>query len=404
MISKEKMFIVADNIDDTIQSQATGYDIRVFKVFTNFEKYINENPVILDTIVITERVLPFTGQNMQRLMQVMASPFVKLNGHIIYLVKEAESIEKVNTFLETMQLDNWVVYQGDLSVKFITDIVVGTGRDFSEGVNEIVTYRVRASEYIKQQNQLKYETDDNRYMTDEDLLSGIPDIEEPEELSPSIGECATINYIVGKRSLEGSLMCFFLAQYFGMKERAIIIEKDTEYHMLGEILTKSNIDFEYITVEDLYKDISTEINKIKNSAKKLVFIGTKEKRSYDYNFLFDILYSNLKDDFGHFIKECDYEETPYGRYYTVVLPNTVPALLECCNSLKYDLNPEEVTFVGLQTSNLGPINIVSKEMKMIAEFVLNKNGIEAQVIHANGLLLKGEQVVYDIFGVLNRSN
>ena len=37
MVSREKMFIVASNLDDSIKSQTTVYDITLFKTFIGFE-------------------------------------------------------------------------------------------------------------------------------------------------------------------------------------------------------------------------------------------------------------------------------------------------------------------------------------------------------------------------------
>lgn len=404
MISRDKVFIVADNVDDTIQSQITAYEIKIFRTFVDFEQYVNDNPVVVDSVVITEKTLPFTGQNIARVVQVMQSPFFKMIGSMLYLIGEDTSLEKVNSLLDTRDIKSWVVYQGDLSMHFIVDIIIGNGRNTTEGLNEVITYRVRAADYIRQQNQLKYKSNENKYLTDEDLLSGIPNIEEPEEINPSQETALDVNYIVGDLCMERSLIVFLLSQYFSMSERTLVVEKDVDYHMLGEMFTKSGLDFEFVAIEDLYKDVDYVLNQIRGSSKKLVYVGTKQRRHYDYTFVMDILESNLKSSFRHIIKECDFDETPYGRYYTIVTANTVPTVLKCCNSLKYDVDPELATFIGVQSSNLGAINITSNEMKAIAEVVLSKNGINAQVVHTNGLLLKGDKAVYDIFGILNRSN
>lgn len=404
MIARDKLFIIADNIDDSIQVQISSYEINVFRTFTEFESYINLTPVVLDTLVISEHTIPFTGQNMARILMAVNSPFLKLNGNVVYLIGENTDYDTVNIFLETRNIDNWAVYQGDLSVKFITDIIVGNGRRAHENVNEIVTYRIRTADYIKQQNQLKYEDNGGKYKTDEDLLQGIPDVDEPEEITLSSEHRMITNYIVGDSMMERSLMVFLLAQYLSMKQRVLIIEKDIDYHMLGEIVTKSDIPFTFIEIEDLFKNVTDTIDKIKLANEKLVFVGTKNRLKYDYNFVFDILHSNLKDNFDFMIRECDFEETPYGKYYTVVTPNNIPDLLKCCNSLKYCIDKEAATFVGVQTSDLGALNISSSEMKGIIEMVLGCNGVTAQVVRANGLLLKGDEIVYDILSIINRGN
>ena len=86
MLARDKLFIIADNIDDSIQVQVSSYDIKVFKTFTEFESYINVTPIVLDTLVISEKVIPFTGQNMARILMATNSPFLKLNGNVVYLI------------------------------------------------------------------------------------------------------------------------------------------------------------------------------------------------------------------------------------------------------------------------------------------------------------------------------
>ena len=404
MILRSKMFIVAGNIDDSIKSQTSSYDITIFKTFVDFEKYANEVPIILDTLIISARELPFNGTNMSRLLNVLNSTFVQVQGNVVYLVDNSTNIDNVNDFLTIRKIKNWAVYQGDLSMKFITDIVTGAGRTQAEGQNEIITYRIRATDYIKQQNQLKYESDDNKYYTDEDLLSGIPDEKEPEDIKPAQELETIVNYVVGDNSVERTLMVFFLAQYLALNEKVVIMERDVEYHTLTELATKSELPAEMIYIDELLDDIDRVIVRIKASMERLIIIGCKNRRNYDYNFLMDVLISNLKGDIPHIIRECDLNEIPYGKLYTIVVRNTVPDILKCCNSLHDKIEAEKVTFVGMQTCKLGPVNVNSAEMKSIIEVVLSINGIATQVVHANGIVLSGEEVVYDVLSIINRGN
>lgn len=404
MLCKDKMYLVAGNVDDSIKSQTTVYDITLFKSFVDFEKYVDSTPVIIDTLVLTTNELQFTNTNMMRLLAILDSPFMKIKGNVVYLVDNTYDLKTINDFLNSKSLTSWAVYQGDLSNKFISEIVSGEGRQTVEGQVDIVTYRIRASDYVKQQTSLKYESDDNDYMTDENMLRDIPDEVEPEDINPTTEAIAKVNYVVGDNSIERTLMAFFLAQYRSMERKTIIIEKDSEYHTLTEFVTKTGIDCEFITIDEIVDDITSVINTIRATAKKLIVIGCIKRMVYDYNFIMDILQSNLKTDVSYFIRECNYEETPYGRTYSIVVKNTVPDVLKCCNSLKFDIIPDDVTFIGMQLGNLGPVNITSKEMNAVITSVLGKNGIVAQVIKTEGVLLKGDEVVYDILGILNRTD
>lgn len=404
MIRRDKMFLIAGNIDDSIKSQSTIYDIKLFKTFVDFERYVDATPVIINTLVLTTNELQFTNTNMVRLLNILNSPFMEIRGSVIYLVDNTYDLQTIHQFLTSKGITDWAVYQGDLSSKFISDIVNGEGRETVEGQVDIVTYRIRASEYIKQQQNLKYASEEDKYMTDEDLLQGVPDEEEPEDIKPTIDRDAMVNYIVGDNSKERTLMAFLLAQYRSLRDKTVIVEKDCDYHTLTEFVTKSGVDCELITVDELLEDITRSISIIRETSKTLIVIGAIKRVGYDYNFIMDILQSNLKHEVAYFIQECDYDETPYGRLYSIVVPNNVPDVLKCCNSLKYDINPDDATFIGIQLGTLGPVNITSDEMKAIITKVLGKNNIVAQVVKVSGIVLQNEEVIYDILGILNRAD
>ena len=118
----------------------------------------------------------------------------------------------------------------------------------------------------------------------------------------------------------------------------------------------------------------------------------------------DVLESNLKGELSYIIRECDYSETPYGMFYTVVMSNTVPEVLRSCSILRYRPRVDSVTFIGMQLNDLGPVNISSNEMGAVISTVLEVNGIMAQTIRVSGIKLKGEDSAYDILGIINRGN
>lgn len=404
MLAKSKLFLVAECIDDSIKLRVPTYDITLFKNFVSLEKYIETTPVMIETLVITTNELPFTATNMEKLMRLLKSPFLKITGNVVYLVDRTYDVRDINKLLEMKGITEWAIYQNEITPKFVTDIVSGVGRESNEGQVEIVTYRIRASEYVKQQNTLKYENTEGKFLTDEDLLSNVPNEEEPEDIVVSEDFETTVNYIVGQDSYERTLMVFTLAQYLSQTDKTIIVERDVKYHKLTEMVTKAGVDCELILIDSMFENVSETLLKIKGTDKKLVVLGAIDRFEYDYNFIMDLLMSNLKGSFAHIIRECDYEETPYNKTYTIVIKNTVPSLLECVSSLKYDIDEDRVTFVGMQIGDLGPVNLTSKEMENILKRALEKNRIAAQVVKARGVVLKGEEVIYDILSILNRAN
>jgi CRISPR/Cas system-associated endoribonuclease Cas2 len=404
MISKEKMFIVAGNVDDSIKSITPVYDISIYPDFLKFEEYINSTPIVLGSIVISERELPFTSTNMARLLDLLSTPFLKLTGSCIYLIDNNTPKDAVSSFLEDNGITTIVFYQGDLSSRFIADIVSGAARIADESETEVITYRMRASEYAVAQNIKKYESDEETYITDEEALAEIPAIEEPEIQVPSVDILSNTYYVVGKQSMERTLFTFIEAQYLALNGKTIIVESDVKYHRLTDMVLKSTVDFEYIDISEFNVNPTKIIQDIKNSAARLIVMGCKDRIVYDYDFVFDVLSSNLLGYIDYFIKECDFTQTPYGSYYNIVCADTVPDVLECCNSLVYDIDEEKVLIVGVRTGEKTEVNITSTEMTDIVRVVLEKNNLFAEVVEANGINLRGEDIVYDVFSIIGRGN
>ena len=404
MIEKEKLFVVAGNIDDSIKSVTPIYDIEIFPTFVGFEEYINKTPITLGMIVISEKELPFTSSNMVRLFDVLEAPFLTLTGQCLYLINQDTQKETVNKFIKHNEIDNIICYQGDLSSKYIADIITGAARTADERETEIITYRVRAADYAMEQNIKKYESDDAHYETDEEELAEVPDEPEPEQRIPSIDIVTSCYYVVGSRSVERTLFAFIEAQYLALNGKTLIIESDVDYHTLTDMATKSKASYEIIDMQEVIDSISSVIARIKNSGSKLIIIGCVNRLHYDYDFIYDLFVSNLAGFVDYFVKECDFEQTPYGSYYNIICGATVPEVLECVSKLKYDVDEDKVLFVGMKTRELGPCNITSSEMTDIVQLLLGKAQLLAQVVSAKGIDLKGDGIAYDVLSLIGRGN
>ncbi len=404
MQTKAKMFIVASNIDESIKAVTPVYDITIFTTFVEFADYINNNPVIVDTVIVTETELPFTSVNMSNLLDVLSTSFLRLESKCIYLISNSTSKEVVQGFLNDIDASVITCYQGDLSPRYISEIVNGSARESDESETEVITYRYRASDYIAQQNIKKYETDEEDYDTDEDLLSEVTPVDEPEIVIPTIDVLTNCFYVVGKQSMERALFTLLEAQYLSLNGKVLIIESDVEYHRLTDMVLKSDIEYEYIDIDDFYNNCSAVINKIKASISNFIFIGVKKRIKFDYDFIFDIVFSNLVGYVDYFIKECDFVQTPYSAHYNIICEDNVPAILECIESLRYDIEEDKVVFVGLRTRDMGALNVSSSEMRDLVQVLLGKENVRAEVLTAYGINLKGDSAVYDIFSIIGRGN
>lgn len=399
---REKMFVVSEILDESIKSQTPVYDVTLFNTFINFESYIEGTPIIINTLIITSRELPFNNSNMARLMQVIDSPFLQITGPVIYIIDSSYNKKTVEMFMKSAELDKYAIYQGDIDVRYVTDIITGEARESQEQQTYEVTYRIRAEEFVRQAAEIQHDDTEQRFMTDEDDLAGIPDEEEPKDILPETEYETKITYIAGEDREERTVLCFLIAQYLALNGKTVIIEHDTEYHRLTEYYTKSGIKgVTFITVNEMYSNVQDVIFRIKESKDKLIVIGAIDRIRYDYNFMFSLLYNNLKSFISDIIMECNYDEVPYGVDVIYVCQNTVPDVLKMAINISQVVVPEKTKFIGLQMHDIVPIDLTTEEMIAIISSVLSKNEIDGEVVYAGGIRLKGEKTAYDICSIIS---
>lgn len=401
MISRDKMYVVSEILDESIKSQTAVFDVKLFKSFIDLETYIEGTPIIISTLVISSRELPFNSTNMTRLANTLQSPFLRINGQVIYVIDKTYDKKIVSKFFEGLATTvKSVVYQGDVTLRYITDIVTGEARDVQENKTYDVVYRVRASEYVKQQATLEYDSVEDDYLTDEDEMSGIPEEEIPEDIIPSAPRKLEVKYVAGGDREERTALTFLLAQYLSLSGKTIIIEHDKDYHRMTEFYTKSKIDGLFITIMEIYQNVNEVLTRIKESTNKFIFIGTIERVKFDYNFLFTLLYNNLKEFVDYMIMECDYHEVPYGVNVIYVTPNTAPEVIKTAVSIRQVVDPENTKFIGMQMNNINPCYLNTPEMISIISAVLQKNDIDGQVLYSGGIKLREDGIIYDILSII----
>lgn len=401
----DRIFIIAPDIDDSLKRFCPSYDIEIFPDFPTFEKYVDTTPDIVHSVIVTDTILPFTGANMQRLIDTVRSPFLTVEQRTIYLYSKSISKEAIKKWTDTLDGFPISAYQGDIDDQFIIGIVNGKLRDADEEKVEEVTYRYRASEYAQDQKIKRYESsNDGDYVTDEDEMAGIPDVEQPEEYV-SINETPMIEFpIVGAPSQARTLVAFIEAQYLALSSKTLIVEYDFEYHRLTDIALKSGVEFEYFDVADIVNDISETINKIKMSKKNLIVIGCTSKLNFSYTFLKQILSDTLKDYVQNFVIECDFKDTPFSANYAVVFDDTMPELLRTVNSLIYPIDINKNVLVGVRFNNWQPYNLTTQELSDVACDLLGLPEVVAQTITITGSTIKKENAVYDLFSIIGRGN
>lgn len=402
---KDKIFVIAAGLDESFKRYCPSYDITLFPEFTAFEEYVSTTPDKIHSIVVTSDTLPFTGPNMQRLENALNSPFLNITDKTIYLYDMQTTKAAVRQWIDNRPGFDIVTYQGDLTDQYIIGIVNGKLRDSDEEKVEEVTYRYRASEYVQEQKQKRYETDNNaHYVSDEEEIAGITHVDEPEIYMPTNTEPMKEFPIVGIPGQARTMLAFIEAQYLSLSAKTMIIEADMKFHRLTDIVLKSGIPHLYIDVADVYMDISATIEKIKKAKDNLIVVGYRGTAEYSYGFIKTVLTDTLKDFVQYVVLECDFDETPYMGEYTIVFDDTMPDLLNTVQQMIYPVDPTKNVFVGIRWSNYQPYNITTDELRDVICDLFGLTDVVAQTITLRGSVLKKENSIYDLFSIIGRGN
>ena len=404
-MQKDRIYLVAPNVDDTIKRMCPTVDLTIFHSFLELEEYINTTPAKIKDIIITETALEFNSINMERLRKVYTSEFLQLEGKVIYLYSVKTGSARVNNWLDILGDDNVVAYSGDLSEQHLIGTINGSLRDSDEDEIEEVTIRYRVSEYIKDQQLKKYDSDDNEhYETDEDLLSGIPDVDEVEDFIVMNKKPMTTFNFIGKSDFNRTILAFVSAQYLALSAKTLIMESDVKYHRLTDIVIKSGIDYEFVDIKYMQDDFIGALEIIKKSRKNLIVIGSKKETDYDYNNMISILSDVLKDHIQYLVVEGDFGDTPYKGCYTLVFDDTMSGLVELIDNLLYPLDPMKNVIVGVRQDSWQNHNMSTEQVEDIACELLDMDELVTQTITLTGSTLKKEKEVYDLFSIINRGN
>lgn len=398
MISKERVFIISSNVDDSIRNSSIYSDIKIFKTFKEFEDYVNITPIDASMIIVNSKDLLFTNNSMNRLVNIEESTFVSLSGFIYYMVDDIEIKDKVEVICKKNGYYKIKpIYSVTLHAKDVADILSGESLSSKDTVTEIKTYRVRASDYIRSQKDKEGLNYDDNYVSDEDELSGIPDEPMPEDLRATKVFKAERHVVCSNSLRERTSWVALKAQYLSLNGKVLILERDIEYHTLYDILSKIEIDIEFFDIIDIFRDCSDVISQIKASKSKLIFVGSKNRVSYNYDVLMNILISNLEDSLDYYIYETELSQIPYGSKVDVVFPTTVPEILRSVNLMSNISSYNDIKFIGLNLTNLGIVSISDYEFKSLLKEIFQENEINSVVIKLQGLLLRKEVGLGGVF-------
>jgi hypothetical protein len=391
MITKERVFVVSSNVDDSIRNTSVYSDVKIFRTFKEFEDYVDKTPIDASMIIVNSKDLHFTNSSMTRLLNILTSTFVSLSGLLYYMVDDQEVKAMVDDLCKRSSYDKIkCLYSPTLHAKDVADVLSGESLSSKETVTEIKTYRVRAADYIRSQKDKENVVYEEQYHGDEDQLSGIPNEPVPEDLRATNVRKAQRHTICSNNLRERSVWVTLKAQYLSLNGKVLVLERDIDYHTLYDMLSKIEIDFEFFDISNIFRDCSDVINQIKGSKSKLIFVGSKHRINYSYDILMSILISNLESHIDHYIYEAELGQIPYGSKVDVVMPTNVPEIFKSINAMSSISSFKDILFIGLDITNLGIVSISESEFTILLKEILQENNINSVVIKTRGLLLRKE--------------
>jgi hypothetical protein len=392
----DTVIVISSYCDSTIREGQAGADFLLFKTIEDLDIYMETTPVRAASLFFTKEVIPHTNTSLNYLASLLSKPFLKVDSVVYITEKASPETDAVKYLIEDRGFGNWEIVEGFLTREYVSGIITGTLRNDNFDAKRKAVYRVPRKEYVEDRlehtGSLK-----ERYVDDEAYLKDIPPVRLNKTEYGERDIPCEIMHVVGHDCEERTAFVFLAAQYLAMSKRVLVVEKDVEYHRLGEYATKSGADVFSVDMSELLSEPERTVALIRNSASKLICVAPLSRVQYSYPFVSSLLYSNLITDMDYFVKEDDFDAAPLTETITVVVPTTVIGVLRTCESLDGNYL-RNCRFVGV---NLGYLNETrvpnSRALDVLLSDVLEKRVTGTPIVSITSLRIGG---AYDLRGII----
>ena len=386
---KRTVVVISNLVDSTVKEYQPDVDFILFHTLNDLGEYIQTTPIRAESLYMTRDVFPESSvnSNLTYLFGMLENPFLGVNRVVYITEKDSTELVSINYILESKNVTNWDIIEGVLNREYVTNVINGTMDQDDWTPKRRAVYRMGKEEYYRSRREEKKSLEDH-YESDDELLTGIPDVEPISEPIVDRESSCEVKHFVGIDSFERTALAFLGAQYLSLSGKTVIVEKDYDYHMLTELVTKSEVDCELFLVEDLLRDPNKVLGNIRHCNKSLIVIGSKERIVYSYTFIVNVVINNLMEDITFFVEEDTFDEVPED------IPSNTSGI--CKSTENIDRNyVDKATFVGVNLNALPEICIKSSEtLALILKDVLDIQDIEAAVVSITSLHLRGD--TYDM--------
>lgn len=390
--------VISELIDATIREGQPDTTFIIKHSMAELAEHIETTPIRADYLYFTQDVIPHTNTSLNFLTQMLENPFLKVDKVCYVTEKGAREIESVRYIVAEKKYDNWEIIEGALTREYVTGVITGTLRTDSFNRKRKALYRVPRAAYV--QDRIKNsQALEEPYEDDERFLKDVPPVEVPESTIFDSEDVARIVHVAGNYGQERTALAFLLAQYLSQEEKTLIVEKDVEYHMLTEFVTKSGAKCLQMELSEMLEDMQAAVKRIISGTENLVVVTCVDRIQFSYNFICNVLYANLSNHLGFMVREDDMNEVPPTQSCIVAVPSNIIGCLQVAEQVDTHF-VSFMKFVGVNLQQLPETQILnSKTIDTVMSDVLEAEIKGSSVVNIFSLKIGGDDT-YDLRSIV----
>lgn len=396
----KSIVVLSGLVDSTLKEYQKDISFYIFKTLEELDEYVTHTPIRAETLFFTRDAIPQVNTSLNYLVNILDRVFFKVDSVIYITEPDSPELKSIDFLIKDIGMSNWEVITGALTREYVTNVINGSARDDFTNTKRKAVYRVPKDAYVRERSKQSELMEAEKYPDDDEILKEMPNEKIPVYIPPERGSTCQMYDIVGDDIIERTLFSFIIAQYLATKGKTLILERDWEFHTLGECVTKSGVKCGVFYVDDILSDPLNTIERIRDCREKLVAVLCKRKFQYNYSFVFNLLHSRLLDNFVYAVREDVFGEEPTEGKYTVVFPNTMMGVLSMCKNINMNFI-RYTKFIGVHMDTLKELRLPTTDsISAIIEDVLNTHDIQNVELVSISSLIMGIESNYDLRSLL----
>ena len=393
------IIVVSALVDATIRDGQPDTTFILKRTLTELAEQVEQTPIRANALYFTQETIPHVNTSLNFLIQLLENPFLKVDKVCYITENGAREIDSVKYIIDEKGYDNWEIIEGALTREYVVGTITGALRTDSFNRKRKALYRVPRNAYVQDRIKDKKALDEP-YEDDESYLKDVPPVEVPESTVFESEETARIIHVAGLYGDERTALAFLIAQYLAQEGKTVIVEKDTEWHLLTEFVTKSGVECCQLEVSEFISDPQKVLDRIKTGKETLYVLTSIDRLQYSYSFIVNCVYANLASHIRYLVREDDFNETPPTTTSIIAVPASVIGILQSCEKLEY-LQLKYMRFVGVNLQQLPETRILnSKTLNTILSDLLEADVHNSTILNIRSLRIGGDENFYDLRSII----